>query len=102
MLETELLKHELAELQQLSDDELLLRFNRKPPEICLRRYPLLIEKPEDESLTEEEHAELTPMIEEMEWIGVERLKHLIALANKHGKSLREMMKHLGLKSLHIG
>ena len=61
------------------------------------RYWQLRDKHEDETLTDAESDEYESLIKEWEARNVDRVRALIALAQKRGTTLRGVMKQLGLK-----
>ncbi len=62
-------------------------------------FQSLIEKREDEILTEKEALQLEAMIDEEEELRLERLKLLAKLANLKGISLMDAIKELGIRPL---
>ncbi|MEZ4863531.1 MAG: hypothetical protein R3C14_19585 [Caldilineaceae bacterium] len=77
--------------------ELLQQINRGVPAAVRQRYMLLNEKLLDETLTSEEHQEFGALVEQIEQADVERLQHLIELAQLRNLSLDALMAQLGIQ-----
>lgn len=77
--------------------ELLQQINQGFPLADRQRYNLLNQKLLDETLTPDENQELGLLIEQIERSDVERLTHLIELAQLRGISLDTLMDQLGLR-----
>jgi hypothetical protein len=104
----------LTDLETVTDQVILIRAQRKVPHLSRREtellqqinlgmpqtiwqsYRPLKEKLEAENLTEEEHAELIRLIDEIEAYNVERLNWLIELAQLRNQSVRVLMDELGI------
>ena len=71
--------------------------NSRLPTKKHHRYWDLRRKREEKPLTEAESAEYLTLIQEWEARHVERVRALIALAEKRGTTLRSLMAQLGLK-----
>lgn len=71
--------------------------NSRLPTKKHNRYWDLRRKREEKPLTEAESAEYLTLIQEWEARNVERVRALIALAEKRGTTLRSLMAQLGLK-----
>jgi len=80
--------------------ELLQQINRGLPVTVRDRYAILNEKLLDETLTAEEHQEFSALVDQIEQSDVERLKHLIELAQLRNLSLDALMEQLGIRRPH--
>lgn len=78
------------------ESELLARINQLPDLEKRRRIEELTDKMEYESITDEEHAELLRLSDEMESFSVDRLQAVIDLAKHRKVPPAELMKQLGL------
>jgi hypothetical protein len=65
--------------------------NRGLPPALKHRYAELNAKLADDTLTFEEHQELLSLIDQVELANVERIKHLIALAQLRGVDLDTLL-----------
>ena len=74
-----------------------IKKNSRLPKKKHNRYWDLRRKREEKPLTEAESAEYLTLIQEWEARNVERVRALIALAEKRGTTLRNLMAQLGLK-----
>jgi hypothetical protein len=79
------------------ESKLLLRINQDLAPQKRQRIEELTDKMEFESITDEEHAELLRLSDEMEKLAVERLKAVIELAKHRKVSVDEMMEQLGME-----
>lgn len=77
--------------------ELLQQINLGLPLADRQRYNVLNQKLLDETLTPEENQELGLLIEQIERSDVERLTHLIELAQLRGISLDTLTDQLGIR-----
>ena len=86
------------EVPRLSRKEsaLFLKINQTPDPRKRKRIEELSDKLEYEFLTDEEHAELGSLSQEMEQLAVERLQAVFDLAKYRKVPPAEMMKQLGL------
>ena len=75
--------------------ELLQLINRGLPAEVRQRYDALNDKLHAETITDEEHQVLLGLIEQVKQSDVERLRHLIELAQLRQLSLDELMDQLG-------
>ncbi len=73
--------------------------NARLPAADQRRYERLRRKREHADLTEREFAEYQSLLQQLEARNVKRLKALLALAQKRGTTLRNLMKELGLPDI---
>lgn len=73
--------------------------NSRLPATEQRRYERLRRKCEARTLTESELAEYQLLLQQLEAHNVKRIKALIALAQRHGTTLRGIMAKLGLKGV---
>ena len=78
------------------ESELLLKINDTLDKDIQRRYQLLINKREDESLTENEYQELLALTDEVEKYQAQRLKYLAELSILQGCSLSKLINKLGI------
>ena len=79
------------------ESELLRAINRSLPPSDRRVYEELREKLRAETLTEVEHAHLIKLSDELERLGVERLRALMELAAIRKTTLPKLMKQMGIK-----
>ncbi len=79
------------------ETELFLRINRTLPPEKQERYDELSQKREDETLTDDEHAELLKFVDELVTIWTDRLQAVVDLAKLRRLSPRELMKQLGIE-----
>lgn len=77
--------------------ELLQQINRGVPTPVWQRYHLLNEKLLDETLTPAEYEEFSTLVDQIEGADVERLQHLIELAQLRNLSLDALMDQLGIR-----
>ena len=77
--------------------ELLQLINRGIPPKARQRYDELNDALSAENITDAEHQELLGLIEQVKQADVERLHHLIELAQLRQLSLDELMNQLGLR-----
>ena len=86
----------------LSEEETYLykKINVGLSEAKILRKRELFDKRDVNGLTQEEHQELTSIIDEMEYLNVERIKYLVQLANLRNVTLLEIMEELGIKYEH--
>ncbi len=77
--------------------ELFQLINRGVPGEVWQRYDALNDKLHAETITDEEHQELLGLIEQVKQADVERLRHLIELAQLRQLSLDELINQLGLQ-----
>ena len=87
-----------------STDEsaLLVQINQGIPEALTNRLEMLLEKRDEEGLSEVEEAEMCRLSAEVERRGVERLESLSKLAAARGVSLVEVMNSLGITAMNHG
>lgn len=78
------------------ESELLLKINRNLDENIQKRYQLLINKREDESLSKNEYQELLHLTDQVEKHQAERLKYLAELSILRGCSLSDLINNLGI------
>jgi hypothetical protein len=84
----------------LSSEEtaLLLEINQGVPSDLLDRYQVLLEKRDDDALTDAEYAELLDISNQIEDVGVKRIEALANLATIRQVSLPKLMDNLGVQS----
>ncbi|MEJ7710032.1 MAG: hypothetical protein WKF84_09265 [Pyrinomonadaceae bacterium] len=78
---------------------LLLKTNQPVPAEMQRRYDELIARPDERTLTPNEHQKLLRLTDQVETLEAERLGRLIELAKLRQVSLDEVMRQLGLEPL---
>jgi helix-turn-helix protein len=83
--------------RQATEEALLAAIRQRLPDEQRERLSELRDKLEAETLTETERAELLALVEQVEDADVERAKALLALAQKRGVSVRQLMIDLGLE-----
>lgn len=86
-----------APILEPAETELLLEINQGIPAELHQNYQALREKRDDESLTEEEQAELIEISNQMEMIGAKRLEALAKLADIRRIPLLKLMDDLGIQ-----
>jgi hypothetical protein len=77
---------------------LLSAINQGIPSELHDRYEILLEKRDDEILTEAEYAELLDISDQIEAFGVKRIEALAKLATLRQVSLLKLMGDLGIQS----
>ncbi len=81
-----------------AETDLLLEINQGIPEHLHDRYEVLLEKRDDEALTEVEYAELLDLSDRIEGLGVRRIEALVKLATLRQVPLSKLMDDLGIHS----
>lgn len=79
-----------------TEAELLQEINQGLPAGLQARYTELIQKRQEERLTPSEHGELLALTKQVEAMNVERVAHLVKLAQLRGVALPKLMVDLGL------
>lgn len=79
------------------ETELLLKINQGLSSDIQTRYQLLIQKRNDETLTEPEYQELLQLTDKVELHQAQRLDYLAQLAQLRQISLTDLMTQLGIK-----
>jgi hypothetical protein len=77
--------------------ELLQKINRGLPAKVQKRHNELAARLRSEIIEPDEHQELLKLIDRVETVAAERLKHLIELAALRNISLETLMKQLGIQ-----
>jgi hypothetical protein len=77
---------------------LLSAINQGIPSALHDRYEVLLEKRDDETLTEAEYAELLDISDQIEAFGVKRIEALAKLATLRQVPLLKLMDDLGIQS----
>jgi hypothetical protein len=77
---------------------LLLTINQGIPSELNQRYEWLLEKRDDETISPEESQELLIILNQIEALGVDRLKALASLAQIRQVNLLQLMQDLGIES----
>ncbi len=90
-------KRELRDKSSRREKLLLLKINEGLPEEVQLRYNELLIKQSKEMITEAEHEELMQLAPQVEAKSVERMKHLVELAQLWQTTVDEVMKRLELK-----
>jgi uncharacterized coiled-coil DUF342 family protein len=80
-----------------TETDLLQQINQGLPSDVRTRYDELNTKLHEETLTPAEHEELLKLIDQIEQADVERLRHLIALAQLRQVSVDTLMDQLGIR-----
>jgi hypothetical protein len=80
------------------ETELLLEINQGIKQELGDRYQVLLDKRDDETLTEAEHTELLDISNQIEGFGVRRIEALVKLAAIRQVSLLKLMNDLGIQS----
>jgi hypothetical protein len=82
----------------VAETDLLLEINRGIPEQIHERYETLLEKRDDEALSEAEYRELLDLSNQIEGFGVRRIEALVKLATLRQVPLPKLMDDLGIQS----
>lgn len=88
--------HRKAPNLSKAESELLLKINQGITPETQQRYDDLIIKRKDETLTQEEHAELLELIDHTEKLNAKRIGYLSELATKRRTSLSTVLKDLNI------
>jgi hypothetical protein len=89
--------HRRAQCLLRDEAELLQKINQRVPPEARNRYDELNAKLHEETITPTEHQELLALNDQIELIGVERMKHLIELAHIRNVSVDALMSQLGIR-----
>lgn len=89
-------KHQSPSLSK-NETELLLKINQGIPPAIQKRYQILINKRNQETLTEQEYQELLQLTDQVEIHQAQRLEYLVQLAQLRQISLTDLMTQLGIK-----
>jgi hypothetical protein len=81
-----------------AETDLLMEINQGIPAQVHHRYEFLMEKRDDESLSETEYTELLEVSHQIESFGVKRIKALAELATLRQVPLPKLMDDLGIPS----
>ena len=81
-----------------AETDLLLEINQGIPAQVHDRYEVLLEKRDDETLTEDNYRELLDLSNQIEGFGVKRIEALAKLATFRQVSLPKLMDDLGIHS----
>ncbi len=81
-----------------AETSLILAINQGIPNELNQRYEWLLEKRDDGTIGPDESQELLAIMNQIETIGVDRLKALAALARIRQVNLLQLMKDLGIES----
>ena len=81
-----------------AETDLLLEINQGIPAHVHDRYEILLEKRDDETLTEADYRELLDLSNQIEGFGVKRIEALAKLATVRQVSLPKLMDDLGIQS----
>ena len=81
-----------------AETDLLLEINQGVPAQVHDRYEVLLEKRDDETLTEADYRELLDLSSQIESFGVKRIEALAKLATLRQVSLPKLMDDLGIQS----
>lgn len=87
--------------KQMSETDLLKEINKGISEAEWTTYRRLNALRREERLTEQEHQTLIALGDKIEEANVERVKHLIALAQLRGIHIRKLMSDLGIKPIEV-
>lgn len=79
------------------ESRLLQLINRPVPAAVQSRYDVLAQKQQENTLSEDEYAELLQVIEQIEQFDAERVQHLATLAQLRQVSLDKLMQDLGIR-----
>jgi hypothetical protein len=79
-----------------TEAELLQEINQGLNDDFWERYRALIRSRQDETLSDEDRAELIRLTDQVEAMNASRMEHLAQLARLRGKPLRAVMQELGI------
>lgn len=79
------------------ESKLLQLINRPVPATLQSHYDLLAQKQRANTLSADEYAELLQVVEKIENFDVERVQHLVTLAQLRQVSLDKLMQDLGIR-----
>jgi hypothetical protein len=83
------------------ESTLLREINHGIPVELSDRYEILVDKRDDETLTEGEYQELLEIVEQIEAFGVKRLEALVKLSDQRQVPLLQLMANLGIQTPEI-
>jgi hypothetical protein len=81
------------------ESELLLKINQDLPRELQQQYQILIEKRNQETLTESEYEQLLELTDKVEKYQSQRLEYLTQLAQIRQISLSDLMTEMGVKPI---
>jgi hypothetical protein len=87
--------------KQLAEADILKKINTGISEVEWTTYRKLNALRREERLTEQEHQTLIELGDKIEEANVERVKHLIALAQLRGVTVQKLMSDLGIKPVEV-
>jgi hypothetical protein len=90
-------RREVSDVQQ-KESALLKKINQSLPIEQIERFRSLNEKRIETGISNQEQAELLVLLEKIEKLNVNRVKHLTALAQLRQISVRELMNQLGIST----
>ena len=90
-------RREVSDVQQ-KESALLKKINQSLPIEQIERFRALNEKRIETGISNQEQAELLVLLEKIEKLNVNRVKHLTALAQLRPISVRELMNQLGIST----
>jgi hypothetical protein len=85
-----------VDTKQKEEAMLLQKINKSLSFEQVERFRFLNAKRMENNISQQEYAELLTLLEKIEKLNVNRLKHLTALARLRNVSVRELMHQLGL------
>lgn len=80
------------------ETELLRAIHRGIPADLADRHEALVQRRRSGTLTEDEHAELVRLTDQIEAADAERLAHLASLSRLRGVPLAELLESLGIRA----
>jgi hypothetical protein len=83
-------------MMDATEAELLQEINQGLNDDFWERYRALIRRRQDETLSDEDRAELIRLTDQVEAMNASRMEHLAQLARLRGKPLRAVMQELGI------
>ncbi|OCQ91081.1 hypothetical protein BCD67_21910 [Oscillatoriales cyanobacterium USR001] len=89
----------IAPSLSINESELLIKINQDLPQELRHLYQTLIEKRNQEHLTEPEYQQLLELTEEVEKYQAQRLEYLTQLAQIRQLSLTNLIAQMGLKPI---
>jgi len=86
------------ETPQKAEAVLLKKINKSLPIEQIERFRVLNQKRLEETISEQEYAELLILLGKIEKLNVSRLKYLTSLAGLRKVTVRELMQQLGISN----
>jgi antitoxin component of RelBE/YafQ-DinJ toxin-antitoxin module len=100
LLQKDLQAHALPARLSQKESKLLRQINTSLSAIEWERYRILLAKRDAESLTQDEHAELVAISDQIEEANARRMKAVVELARLRKTTVPALVETLGLSSAH--